>query len=631
MVLGLGLKFLPAYYVPPRTIISSLLQSLDTLCYRLKLSLFFKNNDSYKIMIPSLLKKTNKFNPTIIQENIINEYKTKCIETINATDWSMSQTPLQKLIRITMMNIKNRKDIVIKPADKNLGTCIMSIQDYVKMCNEHVSDIKSYEVYKGSNIRFRIEFKELSNILTKYQKDKGRKRGQDGKYLDDYSELYLSLMQLDINPSDLKVSKLYCLPKMHKILKPGQPIPGRPIVSSINSVTYFASKYLHNYFVDLANKLPSICKSSINVLHKLNNLTLADDCLLLCADVKSLYPSIPIEYGIKAIKEMLIRYKMPEINFHLEILHWVLTNNIFEFNSKYYRQIQGTAMGTPVAVTYANIVLSYLEEDCLNTIKPILYMRYIDDLFVICQTKDVAINIISTFNSKCDSIQLDETTIDREGIFLDLHISLTSNKIITKVYQKTMNKYLYIPGTSEHPKHMIKNMIRQEIKRYRLYCSDNLDFFKVKNEFKKRLLVRGYTDSYLTPIFIEQFDRNKLFKDSYKNNKNNNIKRGPIITISTPQFKQKKDIKSLFSLPKELVECWEYNKCFGNNNVIIGKRNYPSIGRNLIHRPLSQELSEDGHSTINTQEPRQITKKRKMTLFEAWDLEIFNEIPKCKK
>ena len=74
---------------------------------------------------------------------------------------------------------------------------------------------------------------------------------------------------------------------------------------------------------------------------------------------------------------------MPDIDFHIELLHWVLVNNFLKFNNDIYLQKYGTAMGTPAAVEYANTVLYFIEHSILDSYKPILYLRYIDDIFAI--------------------------------------------------------------------------------------------------------------------------------------------------------------------------------------------------------------------------------------------------------
>jgi hypothetical protein len=100
-----------------------------------------------------------------------------------------------------------------------------------------------------------------------------------------------------------------------------------------------------------------------DVIKDLLSLQIPQNGYIVCADVKSLYPSIPIEYGIQAVGYMLRVfqfYSADEISFLIELLNWVLTNNYLEYNNQIYLQISGTAMGTPVAVTYSNLVLCYL-------------------------------------------------------------------------------------------------------------------------------------------------------------------------------------------------------------------------------------------------------------------------------
>ena len=52
-----------------------------------------------------------------------------------------------------------------------------------------------------------------------------------------------------------------------------------------------------------------------------------------------------------------------------------------------YKQIKGTAMGTPMAVNYANLFLNKFETELLMEfekefgVKPLVWMRYIDDIF----------------------------------------------------------------------------------------------------------------------------------------------------------------------------------------------------------------------------------------------------------
>ncbi len=65
-----------------------------------------------------------------------------------------------------------------------------------------------------------------------------------------------------------------------------------------------------------------------------------------------------------------------------DLLRVVLTENYFQFADQMYHQKQGTAMGTAVAPSYANLFMADLEEKLLTgyPTSPIMWKRYIDDI-----------------------------------------------------------------------------------------------------------------------------------------------------------------------------------------------------------------------------------------------------------
>ena len=88
--------------------------------------------------------------------------------------------------------------------------------------------------------------------------------------------------------------------------------------------------------------------------------------ILASFDVVNLYSNIPHSYGIGAIQYWLEKYpqELPERThkkFIIKGIKFILENNYFAFNNEIYRQIKGTAMGTKVAQTYANLVMGYFE------------------------------------------------------------------------------------------------------------------------------------------------------------------------------------------------------------------------------------------------------------------------------
>ena len=91
-----------------------------------------------------------------------------------------------------------------------------------------------------------------------------------------------------------------------------------------------------------------------------------ENTILVSFDVVNLYFNIPYDLRIKAIDYWLKKYPQTletAINLELVIegLKFILDNNTFCFNIKYFKQVKGTAMGTKCAPVDATLVLTYLE------------------------------------------------------------------------------------------------------------------------------------------------------------------------------------------------------------------------------------------------------------------------------
>ena len=66
-------------------------------------------------------------------------------------------------------------------------------------------------------------------------------------------------------------------------------------------------------------------------------------------------------------------------------LNLCLTSTYFQYSGKHYKQLHGTAMGSPVSVVVAEIVMQNIEEQALATYTYTrtvpLWFRYVDDTF----------------------------------------------------------------------------------------------------------------------------------------------------------------------------------------------------------------------------------------------------------
>ena len=80
----------------------------------------------------------------------------------------------------------------------------------------------------------------------------------------------------------------------------------------------------------------SYIKDSGDFLGKIKTLgCIPDNAILVTADVVGLYPSIPHQAGINALKEALDKRPLKKIPTDdlIKIAEFVLSNNFFEFNS----------------------------------------------------------------------------------------------------------------------------------------------------------------------------------------------------------------------------------------------------------------------------------------------------------
>ena len=585
VVLSLGLKFLPLDKIDNNKLTNSYKQSIDKLERKLKLCLFFKSNDYTPPCIP-MNTTAPKWNPPPQKhDHIINNYTYGIKSKLNAHLYKnpFAYNDTDGYMHTILKKLQKNNAIVIKPADKNLGLTILNLNDYTFMCKKHLLDAKTYSVV--NNYTPTHGYQNLKSLLIQHNKmfEPNRKHQT-------ISKLAASLTQLE-SSDDLRIPPFYCIPKIHKTIIP--PIPGRPIVSSVSTMTYHASVYLDMQFQPILKLLHTVCTSANIIIKDMNEMHFKQNSVILCADVTALYPNIPINLGIQTVHKVLtdLHYFSPShLLFLMDLLKWVLTHNYCTFQDIIYLQIEGTAMGTPVATSYANIFLYGIEHDILKTYKPAYYKRYIDDIFAIFELESDAHAFIIAFNSKVNTITLEAVTISREGIMLDLQLKLipsscTLHDIIThKLYQKPANIYQYIPFMSNHKTSIFKNFIIQELCRYKLNCTEHDDFIACQNSFTKHLLVRGYRKAVIDSAILVIPDRDILIQ-KIKNRLNHPKPRNStqlIVTLLQPKTKYRIDWKDIFEIPHYLKEYPYFHDLFKNTNITIGNKNPPTISSYVL-------------------------------------------------
>ena len=260
----------------------------------------------------------------------------------------------------------------------------------------------------------------------------------------------------------------------------------------------------------LVYNIPTYIKDSDAFIKILETKSFPPETTFMAADVESLYPSIDIDEGLRALEQEMIRGKWDhnKIKQTLLLTKWVLRNNVAEFYGKTYLPLQGTAMGTPCAVVFACLFMTNVENQVERQLQiakqplPILIKRFIDDYLIAYHYKSQCELFLHKLNNMRTNIKVTASISDQQAIFLDLLIYKgprlqESNRLDIRLYEKPINKFLYLPGTSYHPHHVNRSWIQNSTQRIRLRNTEDCYHTSCITNLRDRLTARGHNiDNY---------------------------------------------------------------------------------------------------------------------------------------
>ena len=162
------------------------------------------------------------------------------------------------------------------------------------------------------------------------------------------------------------------------------------IVSACGTATYNAAKFITKFFkITLARLHPSFVKDSTDFIKKIKHLSInPEEVTLVSFDVSTLFTSIPVPVALQVINSKISTCtsftnvcKIPTEKF-IKLLEFTITHCISCFNKKFYKQLQGAAMGSPVFPVIANIYMEYFESLTIPTSAGLIkwWFRYVDDV-----------------------------------------------------------------------------------------------------------------------------------------------------------------------------------------------------------------------------------------------------------
>ncbi|XP_055527465.1 uncharacterized protein LOC129720078 [Wyeomyia smithii] len=312
--------------------------------------------------------------------------------------------------KVTGNFLKAHPEILILSSDKGNRTVIMYTKDYQDKMRTLVEDEQTYRKVprdptsglQQKNNNFATQLLNLKLIDQKIAKS--------------------------LKTYNSTCPRIYGQPKAHK-----NNLPLRPVVPNYSAPTYKLCKYIANILsTSLTSRYNTF--SSFELCEELKTIILPENYIMVSLDVVSLFTNVPRQQVITSITERWKKVKTNiTLSLFLEIVQFCMEASYFRYDSKFYFQIYGTAMGSPLSPVLADIVLEDIITRALAELPfdlPFL-RKYVDDLFLAIP-KNCIETVLEVFNRQEQRLQFTiEIEQDRKLPFLDMMVTRNENQSIT--------------------------------------------------------------------------------------------------------------------------------------------------------------------------------------------------------
>jgi hypothetical protein len=477
------------------------------------------------------------------------------IETAMATQTKLPFAP--KVDRIYQFLSDN--NYVVTMTDKNLGLAV-SERDWLRR-NELtlLEDARNYEQ------------------LTRLQADSIMSlKNSQMETLADTTEDHKSLR--DLNVAKYFRSKLtdkskghiypvfYGIPKIHK-----KPVGFRPIIPCHSVVFNPAAKFVSKELKPIIKSIPYIIHGTKELLFRMSQLRIDSSrkWFFVTGDVVAFYPNIPLTSCIEIVSSMYEDWllsdspspnspKYEELRLRLEIFKRAIeignTQLITQHAGKYYRQLNGLAMGVADSPDLSNCYGAHFETkaDILSYDKVIFYGRYIDDCLGIIYAES-ANQALAFFKNKIafDGCVIEWAVSEFKCQFLDVLFYKSFGKLEFKPFVKAGNNRERVPWVSHHPMDVKRGVYIGECSRLAVLCSNKGNYIEAIKDLNLLYVMRGYPEklvlSWCKRFIQERWE--KRFDDR-------TIERSDNVLVLKSRFDDVWNFFSATELGKTVTEYW---------------------------------------------------------------------------
>ena len=271
-----------------------------------------------------------------VKRNHINMLKF-CLEEFHQRVINLNNTPHHKSFKRTVKELRSNPDIRVCRFDKGQGVAILNTSDYMNKLYAIIDDSSKFKVVDTNDKDIMVNHALISDQSRLNRLLKTIKSNVDTSTFS------------AINPRGAQPGKLYGTVKVHK-----EAFPIRPIIASYQTAEYNLAKYLNNFITPVIPSQFSVQKNS-DLLSSLNEYSFTANSKLVSFDVESLFTNVPLEETIQLAANLVYDSTVnphppfPKATF-IKLLQ-AATGGLFLFDKKFYRQIDGLAMGSPLAPT----------------------------------------------------------------------------------------------------------------------------------------------------------------------------------------------------------------------------------------------------------------------------------------
>lgn len=412
-----------------------------------------------------------------------------------------------------------------------------------------------------------------------------------------------------VDKNEAELAHLYFLPKAHK---PATPL--RPIMAGVRSPTITVSKWLDRQLRPLFDRIAAestVANGSqlVSQAERWSAKSMTNATSFITMDVTDLYTMIPQEGGVGAIKKLIEVCGLRSIEgvkkeIVLALARFVVTNNYFYLNGSYYKQIRGGAMGSPLTLTMANAFMYFVERPIAKWAirTESLFYRYIDDLFIMTNVEVGTLQGLVRFWNRLNSnIEL-SASIGPSAEYLDVRLENRGGRLVSEVFHKPSHEPYYLPFSSIHAHHIMKNIPFGALVRAIRYSSEYDSFRHEEARITLSLLLNGYPLRFI----LNQFKRVFLTFECTTPTQHNYSQTRKVVLASTETHAKKASIdfevnilchfsfcKGMHDFATRFHQLW--NNCFADTAIsqmrpIVATRNLNNLQDHLVNKKPERSL-----------------------------------------